>query len=184
MELLVLGSVLLASLAAGTAIDWSRTREEPVGLSVRLDAGASRQTDHLHSTGVGQGPPPLYVDIALQQRFGRRLFVGLTGGLAGALGYSVYPNVRFGLIDREHVSLTVGAGPRFQNLETGLSAFGAADLTAEVALGSTFILSAGADLALSLQRKGAPRCGADTCEGYLARGDHIAILRAGLGFRI
>ena len=184
MELFALASVLAASLAAGTAIDWSRTREEPVGLSVRLDAGESWQTDHLHSTGLGSMTVPLYVDLALQQRLGHRFFVGLTGGLAGALGYSVYPNVRFGLIDEEHVSLTLGAGPRFQNLGTGLSAFGAGDVTAEVALGSTFILSAGADLALSLQRKGAPSCGADTCEGYLARGDHIAILRAGLGFRI
>ena len=94
------------------------------------------------------------------------------------------PNVRFGLIDAERLSLTLGVGPKFQDLENGWSTFGAADLTAQFALGSTFILSAGTDLAISVQRRGAPSCGVDTCDAYLSRGDSILGFRAGLGFRI
>ncbi len=184
MGFFVLGSVLAASLAAGTAIDSSRADTPPVGLSVRLDVGGSSQTDHLHSTGLVGLAPALYLDLAIQQRLGHRFFVGLTGGVSFVLGYSVYPNVRFGLIDGERVSLTVGAGPRFQDLERGFGTFGAADVTVQVALGSTFILSAGADMAIAVQRSGGPSCGVDTCDAYLSPGDHILVFRTGLGFRI
>lgn len=184
MELFVLGSVLAASLAAGAAIDSSRAGAPPVGLTVRFDGGETSQTDHLHSTGLGGIAPPLYFDLALQQRLGRRFFAGLTGGVSFNLGSSFYPNVRYGVIDREGGTLTVGAGPMFQDLESGWSTFAAADVTGQLALGSTFILSAGADYAMAVQRRDTPTCGVDTCGAYVSRGDHILVFRAGFGFRI
>lgn len=180
----VLGSILAASLAAAAAIDSSRAGAPPVGLTVRVDGGGTWQTDHLHSTGLVGMAPPLYLDLALQQRLGRRLFAGVTGGLAFDLGPFVYPNARYGMIDAEGGTLTVGAGPMFQDLESGWTTFAAADVTGQVALGSTFILSAGADYAIAVQRRGAPTCGVDTCKAYVARGDQILVFRAGLGFRI
>ena len=72
----------------------------------------------------------------------------------------------------------------FRDLESGWSTFAAADVTGQVALGSTFILSAGADYAIAVQRRGARMCGADTCEAYVSRGDHVLVFRAGFGFRI
>jgi hypothetical protein len=184
MGLVVLGSVLAACLAAATGIDSSRAGATPVGLTVRIDGGETSQTDHLHSTGLGGTAPPLYFDLAIQQRVGRRFFAGLTGGLSFDVGPFFYPNIRYGMIDGETGTLTIGAGPMFQDLASGWTTFAAADVTGQLALGSTFIVSAGADYAIAVQRRGAPTCGADTCDAYVSRGDHILVFRAGLGFRI
>src|SRR5437868_14968323 len=111
MGLFVLGSILAASLAAGAAIDSSRAGAPPIGLTVRLDCGETAQTDHLHTTGFSGTLPPVYLDLAIQQRLGRRFFAGLAGGVAVRLGPFVYPNVRYGVIDAQGGTLTVGAGP-------------------------------------------------------------------------
>jgi hypothetical protein len=135
-------------------------------------------------THAHDGAPPLYFDLAIEQGLGRRFFAGLTGGLSFDVGPFVYPNLRYGVIERETGTLTVGAGPMFQDVESGWSTFAAADITGQLALGSTLIVSAGADHATAVQRRGAPTCGVDTCDAYVSRGDHILVFRAGLGFRI
>jgi hypothetical protein len=176
----IAGSVYAEPAAVGT-----HAQQADLGLTVRIDVGPAVTTEHMHPTGLVGLPPPVSVDLSIQKKLIERFYIDLTFAATFPLGWGVYPNARFALRVTPQTLITVGAGPWFQDLSAvGRGLFGSGDVTAQTTLGSTFILSIGTSLGISLQSKGAPRCGVDTCDAYLLRGDALWILRAGVGFRI
>jgi hypothetical protein len=178
MRLLALASMVVTLwLGTGRAVAEPAARD----WTLRLEGGVAAGTVHLHPTGGG-GPPPLSLALSLELRLLPWLSVEGSGGALLQEGLFGAATARFVFLDIEEASVSVGAGPMAVDVpDVGVGLFAGPDLSLTLHLGAV-ALSARAGYALALNSSGARDCGVDTCRAYLARGDHLLLARAGVGY--
>jgi hypothetical protein len=174
----------IASVASRPARADTAPRRE---LTTTLSSGAFVPEDHTYKLGPGSmyaAPPLLYVGLNLDAGLTSRLHVAADVGAELALGWVLGGSVRFVAFESDGVSLSVGAGPVVTLASPfGAGVFGRGDVGVRYAIpASRFVLSLNAGLAYSLQDAGIDRCGTDTCDAFIRRGDIVQMLVGSLGY--
>jgi hypothetical protein len=168
----------LAPAAPARAEDGPRTPP----WALRFEPGGFFTPDHLHRYGLVGMPPPLYLGVSLERTIVGPVRANVSGGASFMLGWLVGGTVRYLAIDAESANVSIGVGPLFApDADFGAAIFAQADATLQVKIVGSLGLVLGGSLGVALNHARALSCGVDTCDGYLARGDTVGSLRAGVG---
>jgi hypothetical protein len=182
MRLVITLSVVAAVIApAAVARADGPLRTPP--WAIRFEPGLVLTTDHMHPTGVGGPPPPLYFGASLERAIAGPVRLNASGGASLILGWMIGGTVRYVAVEQANGTFTIGAGPLFApDADFGSATFAQIDATVQLGVAGSFGIVLAGSLGVALNRQRAPKCGVDTCESYLARGDRIGSVRMGIGW--
>ena len=176
------GAVVVACVTSAAV---ARAEEPPrvPPWAVRLEPGVVMTTQHLRSTSVGGGPPPLYFGASLERRVAGPVRVSAESSVDLFLGWMFGATVRYAAVEQDHVTLSIGAGPLFAPAaEFGWATFGQLDTTVQFRVANNFGIVVGGAVGVALNHQREQKCGVDTCEAWLERGDLVGSFRTGVGW--
>jgi hypothetical protein len=166
-------------------------QEPPAQLwQIRLDAGLSSPTPHLHETGEVGLPPPGYGALTVERLLTSRVAIDASAAVVLLAGPAYGLAARFAFIRTHDIRVSVGAGPLLvddEDFSSGsqLIMFAQVDLTGEVRFESGFLAAAGVQGAFALQSAGSSQCAlGDTCNAWAEPGDRIITWRLGVGWAL
>jgi hypothetical protein len=155
-------------------------------LAVTLASGTMLPEDHVYRLGeVGWSiPPTLYAGFSLEGDLAPRVRLEGSLGLEASLGFLLETSLRFVAVERSGLSLALSAGPMFAYGATfGAGIFGGGGVVGRyVVPRSPFVVALNVGLAFALNDAGVSKCGVDTCNAYIRRGDTLENLVASLGW--
>jgi hypothetical protein len=170
----------LAAAAVARAEDGARVPP----WAIRLEPGGFFTPDHLHAYSLVGVPPPAYLGVSVERTIAGPLRANVSGGASPLLGWLVGGTVRYSAVEAgTGANVSIGVGPLFApNADFGAAAFAQVDATLQLQLAGSFGVVLGGSLGIALNDARGVKCGVDTCEAYLARGDTVGSLRVGIGW--
>ena len=155
-----LGALAATILAIATLAGRSAGAQEPSARlwQIRLDAGLSSPTPHLHDHFEPPLPPPGYGALTVERLLTSRLAIDASAAAVLQVGAAYGLAARFAFIRTHDIRLSVAAGPLLVDVDLysgpQLITFGQVDLTGEVRFESGFLVAAGVQGAFALQSAG------------------------------
>jgi len=176
---LAVGLTVSASAAVAHADETGLDAVPP--WAIRIEPGVFLTPDHLHMSGLVGMPPALYLGLGVEREIVGPLYANVTSGVSLMIGWLVGGTVRYAVKDVYGEILSVGIGPLFAPYaQFGSGTFAQIDATVHLHVTRTFGIVIGGSAAWALTSAREPKCGVDTCEAYLARGDRVGSLRLGV----
>jgi hypothetical protein len=180
----VIGLAVAVTALAPAAVARAQDGARVPPWAIRLEPGGFFTPDHLHAYGLVGMPPPAYLGVSLERTIAGPLRANVSGGASLMLGWLIGGTIRYAAVDPETgANVSIGVGPLFApDAQFGAGAFAQVDATLHMQIAGSFGFVLGGNLGVALNHARGLKCGVDTCEAYLARGDTIGSLRVGIGW--